>query len=385
MYRFLSEPPDCHAELCASQTIICPSDSKMKPNDHSPSATNKSAFSVYINTQNNNQNETYSIQDISASSRAERAVRPFKRQTIKIVPTDHVNRKRSIDPIETSDNDDNDDDGSVAALITADDTDVAQQQLHACCIRLMCACDTSCTQPTCAPGQVLEPEKDATLVPGQCCAVYRCVTPTAKCYSKAHFQEFPHGHTWIEEPCTECTCDQGHVTCQVSQCSPLSCEKKIYKTGECCPVCDWQDTTFCPGYESCDIVCRNGFAKDTNTGCSMCKCARPTNSNSTNQHHHTATNITSITSTTTTVTSSPTTADPMVTDGDVVQQPPDIIDVIDSKTVMTKKIVNFFERNMLITILAMVIVIVTSTCVLWKFCCKLSKKHSQSYNIVPSA
>ena len=48
------------------------------------------------------------------------------------------------------------------------------------------------------------------------------------------------GTTWIEEPCTHCSCTAGRVHCFKQKCPEISCpehQQSVRRDGECCPAC----------------------------------------------------------------------------------------------------------------------------------------------------
>lgn len=210
----------------------------------------------------------------------------MRKESIKIVPEKH---RRSIpDIIENETNND--------------------KLIELCCPRKECICNDNCNVPKCGMNEV------AIIVnnTAECCPHYECQPKRncteledgsvwrepcsrCRCLGKEMFCEqmckkddlvttctvdqivYVNGQKWQPDACTTCECENGHQHCTVSSCLPNSCPIQIIMENECCPICDYSDTHFCPGYENCDIVCQYNFTKSSQ-GCSLCKCAIPNRS-----------------------------------------------------------------------------------------------------------
>ncbi|KAL7013368.1 hypothetical protein ACKWTF_015356 [Chironomus riparius] len=105
------------------------------------------------------------------------------------------------------------------------------------------------------------------------------------------------------DPCETFFCKNGTIGIHMATCTPVNCPiyHRIRPDGECCDVCDEQQSTFCDESRDCDIACRFSFVRDENRNCDLCKCTRPT------------------TTTTTTTTTSTTTEEPSTTSIDDVE------------------------------------------------------------------
>lgn len=359
---FFTDPPDCQLEQCSEISFTCPHDSKPKLNLYHHQINNQNQTIDIISSNNNEDNDNI--------SKSKRSVQPYKRrETIKIVPGDHINHKRSID--DTDEIIHNNDD---------------EQLLYDCCIRLQCACDTICQQPTCKDGEKPIEEKSGTLVPGQCCPVYKCHHD--KCYSRKTHRYYAFAESWNDDECTLCTCDRGgKVNCQTSFCKPLSCQKILQHPGECCPVCDSKNSEFCSGQEDCEIVCRHGHVR-TVSGCKQCKCINPIKETTTLKDVDN--NVYQIEKSTNNVQKS------VVEDNSASNHRnnnnhnhnnnnnirPIQTDPQTEPTVMS--IQNYFEEHIMY-IIVFSAGLISAILVFGVICCKFSKKNSQSYNIVPDA
>lgn len=40
-----------------------------------------------------------------------------------------------------------------------------------------------------------------------------------------------------QNPCRDCQCESGLVSCQQTYCPPIECENPIYMERACCPIC----------------------------------------------------------------------------------------------------------------------------------------------------
>lgn len=172
-----------------------------------------------------------------------------------------------------------------------------------CCPRRECVCHDNCTIPKC------ELDKVAIIVnASECCSTYECqpkrncteladdtvwMEPCSKCrcIGKQMFCEqlckqeelektckhdhspkiYTNGETWMQDSCTTCECQNGTSHCTVSSCLTKSCPKQVHLKNECCPICDYSESHFCPGFENCDIACQFEFIKSPD-GCLLCKC-----------------------------------------------------------------------------------------------------------------
>lgn len=101
---------------------------------------------------------------------------------------------------------------------------------HTCFSGVVTTSTVECPTPMCA---------DPVTLPGQCCP--SCPTKQGKAQCRRGLQPFAEGETKddITDPCNECTCDKGHLTCVRRVCPVLPCEKRLQKVpkGKCCPEC----------------------------------------------------------------------------------------------------------------------------------------------------
>lgn len=177
-----------------------------------------------------------------------------------------------------------------------------------CCPRKECVCHDNCTIPNCELDEVAIIVNNTI---AECCPSYECqakrncteltdgtvwMEPCSKCHciGKEMFCEqlckqeeektckpdqspiiYTNGQTWMQDSCTTCECRNGTTHCTVSSCLTKSCPKQVHVNYECCPICDYSESHFCPGFENCDIACQFEFMKSTE-GCLLCKCAIPT-------------------------------------------------------------------------------------------------------------
>lgn len=141
-----------------------------------------------------------------------------------------------------------------------------------CCPRYECACKPNFCDQKCSPKQIplnlTSPTdyKDIQYgVPGNCCFPCKesyCLHPTFR----------RHGAKWHSDDCTTCECLYGEVKCQQSSCKAPNCMTYKYIPGECCPVCDSDDSNFCNHVGNCDIHCKYGYARQGD--CDLCECIR---------------------------------------------------------------------------------------------------------------
>lgn len=155
-----------------------------------------------------------------------------------------------------------------------------------CCAKKVvdhCRCNYSkCKDVECESHESKILLQSDTNMPGRCCPTFICSSQKPSCYSTTLKHHFSVNETWNEDDCTHCECgEKGDIRCRSSVCKAISCEKKIKKTGQCCPECDFSDSKYCVGEEECDIHCRNGFDIDPMNGCTICRCAKVTTTTST--------------------------------------------------------------------------------------------------------
>ena len=103
------------------------------------------------------------------------------------------------------------------------------------CSRCICIRGTmQCLRDTCP---VLNcPRRHQELESGQCC-------PVCKNYKKCKYQRkrYRHGATWKPDSCTNCSCNNGTVHCQIDPCDsilecPVNSQLQVVP-GKCCPQC----------------------------------------------------------------------------------------------------------------------------------------------------
>lgn len=170
-----------------------------------------------------------------------------QRETIKIIPGayDHHNRKRSI-------------------------TDDELLLLH-CCKEYECVCKPNYCDQECPANKIPANTTNPTEkfgVPGNCCIPCK----DSYCIHEGKYRK--HGDRWsATDVCTSCECEYGKVHCQTSSCKSSNCLKHKQIPGECCPVCDEDDTNFCADVRYCSIHCRYGYQRQGD--CDLCQCARP--------------------------------------------------------------------------------------------------------------
>ncbi|MED6247802.1 hypothetical protein ATANTOWER_017344 [Ataeniobius toweri] len=87
---------------------------------------------------------------------------------------------------------------------------------HVCCEREQCS--TPCKYPAAPPFNT-------------CCPVCQ------GCGVNGH--DFPNGAVIpTDDPCQECTCENGNVVCSPLRCPTFSCRSPVHHPGECCPRCE---------------------------------------------------------------------------------------------------------------------------------------------------
>ncbi|KAF4101146.1 hypothetical protein G5714_017578 [Onychostoma macrolepis] len=80
------------------------------------------------------------------------------------------------------------------------------------------------------------PPADQHTPPDSCCPV------CDECVLEGNQTRVPNGQRWIdkENECVTCTCNQGHIECDLLECPPLDCPDgsiKVKNPGKCCPEC----------------------------------------------------------------------------------------------------------------------------------------------------
>lgn len=168
-----------------------------------------------------------------------------QRETIKIIPGayDHHNRKRSI-------------------------TDDELLLLH-CCPQYECVCKPNYCDQECPehkiPANTTNPTEQFG-VPGNCCVPCK----DSYCMHDGKFRK--HGESWLANECTECECEFGRARCLETMCKMPNCLNYKQIPGECCPVCDDEESNFCGDVRYCSIMCKYGYERQGN--CDLCQCAR---------------------------------------------------------------------------------------------------------------
>lgn len=250
-FFFLAEPPDCLSIVC---DLKCPLDSKVERIDN---------YDPIILTVNATETPSPTLSPIheAITMKRKRAILTRQRESIKIVPGDYIRRRRDAN---------NDTSTSSTSISTTSLPSLAAQK---CC---ECKCDfIKCPEFKCPPGEYKLTISQATQIPGNCCAKYKCTTEKPTCHSLNLHRQFNALEQWAEDACTHCECTEtGETNCETSICKPLNCEKKRTIEGECCPVCDISDSKFCEPDIICDRACRNGFEYDPVRDCALCACAK---------------------------------------------------------------------------------------------------------------
>nr|XP_022330718.1 cysteine-rich motor neuron 1 protein-like [Crassostrea virginica] len=138
---------------------------------------------------------------------------------------------------------------------------------------MKCTCQrglTFCKQESCHNITIC-PYMEST--EGECCPVCKgCMTG---------YGDVVHNNaTWKENDCTTCTCVHGRAECKSMLCE-ARCSSPRKVPGQCCPVCDEDDSMRlpeqCPDLQKCSLTCPHGF-QFTKDGCYICKC-KPANCN----------------------------------------------------------------------------------------------------------
>lgn len=170
-----------------------------------------------------------------------------QRETIKIIPGayDHHSRKRrSI-------------------------TDDEMLLLH-CCPQYECVCKPNYCDQECPvnkiPANTTNPTEQFG-VPGNCCVPCK----DSYCMHDGRFRK--HGERWLADECTECVCEFGRARCLLAMCKMPNCLNYKEVPGECCPVCDDEESNFCRDVRYCSIICKYGYQRQGD--CDLCQCARP--------------------------------------------------------------------------------------------------------------
>ena len=111
--------------------------------------------------------------------------------------------------------------------------------------------------------------KDPIVKPGECC-------PSCQGCTRG-FNEFKEGETKADilDPCNECSCKRGQLTCTRKACPVLPCKEELIKhiKGQCCPVCAEQHgSSSTMGDDKCVFkgkvyVKGNYFQPDSCTNC----------------------------------------------------------------------------------------------------------------------
>lgn len=175
------------------------------------------------------------------------------RETIKIIPGayDHHSRKRSI-------------------------TDDEMLLLH-CCPQYECVCKPNYCDQECPANKIPANTTNPTEqfgVPGNCCVPCK----DSYCMHDGRYRQ--HGESWLADECTECECEFGRAKCLLLMCKMPNCLKYKQIPGECCPVCDDDESNFCRDVRHCNIICpKYGYQRQDN--CDLCQCARAPSNRST--------------------------------------------------------------------------------------------------------
>ncbi|XP_051786187.1 kielin/chordin-like protein isoform X2 [Erpetoichthys calabaricus] len=138
---------------------------------------------------------------------------------------------------------------------------------------LHCICkggNVRCKEEVCPAVYCSNPVKE----PHQCCASCKvCILDGV---------EFEEGAEWEpdEDACSICTCSNGEVICQVSQCPPLSCQHPSKSNkGDCCASCDscmYNQRIYNNGQDFIDpdSPCQNCRCQDGTVQCIPNNCPR---------------------------------------------------------------------------------------------------------------
>ncbi|KAK3097854.1 hypothetical protein FSP39_013843 [Pinctada imbricata] len=98
-------------------------------------------------------------------------------------------------------------------------------------------------------------------------------------------RQYGNGETWTSasDPCKECLCTEGVVTCRSTQNCPVTCSHGVKQTGECCSQCtgcDFRGRMYNFGdtvrLDSCTrCFCRDGQLECKKTDCAPPSCENP--------------------------------------------------------------------------------------------------------------
>nr|XP_055029771.1 kielin/chordin-like protein isoform X2 [Misgurnus anguillicaudatus] len=115
------------------------------------------------------------------------------------------------------------------------------------------------SETNCGPAPLPQPCPDPNR-PTECCG-----DSCGRCQYKQRIYENGQTFTDPEDPCAQCTCQQGQVRCAVAECRAPPCSNPYTPPGECCPRC--------PGCEYNNQIFNNGdiFPNPTNP-CEDCAC-----------------------------------------------------------------------------------------------------------------
>ncbi|XP_070188785.1 uncharacterized protein [Littorina saxatilis] len=142
-----------------------------------------------------------------------------------------------------------------------------------------CRCEggeVNCEARGCPPTPCSHP---ATL-PGECCP--RCDFCLYEQRIFRNMQRFLHP----DNPCQQCACQQGSVTCDGIACPQVTCSNPMPMAGQCCPVCpklceyeglSYDDgETFSPPNSPChECLCRQGRVQCKRSMCPPTQCRHP--------------------------------------------------------------------------------------------------------------
>lgn len=286
---------ECRDVVCpAVVNIVCPPDSQVTVIE--PRRVTDQDVVYPSDIENDGPNHFYIEKNSDELTKVleKRSVQFTRRESIKIVPGDYVVKRSLPEDV----------------LRELDEKRVLEEKQMKCCTSQKCVCLQNCAIPKCLDGETpIAIGDQGNGKPGHCCPNYKCEkTPDCQngtalewvqpckscrctgnetfchetckeefkssCKSESKSNVFLNGQSWMEDSCTSCICENGNPKCHTSICQPSLCEKKIEVPGECCPVCDHNETIFCTGHENCDIACRIGYHQKSEHGslCSICKC-----------------------------------------------------------------------------------------------------------------
>ncbi|XP_061195210.1 extracellular matrix organizing protein FRAS1-like [Saccostrea echinata] len=148
-----------------------------------------------------------------------------------------------------------------------------------------CTClqgETVCRKEECVDPKELECGKSERKVrrPGECCI--ECVSRQDSCKSEIPIRY--HGDVWNISACEFCLCENGQVHCHKAMCEPLICElyeTKVHLYGKCCPECMEQPRCYSNGEiyldgdtwypDPCSICsCKEGHITCYHKPCPVC-------------------------------------------------------------------------------------------------------------------